>query len=119
MLIDDIINERYPHQIRITRNETFGETDDPFSDSDGYADVLYDGEGRSFTDTTTQGDNNVDTNKRKVSIPVRFDEWESCRIPSDGDAIDVWIGENRETGIVKDCEPDNNRTLVYWDYNRV
>lgn len=119
MLVDDIVNERYPHQIRITRNESFGEVDDPFAGSDGYADVLYDGMGRSFTDTTTQGDNNVDTNKRKTSIPVRFDEWEEHRVPLDGDTIEVWVGANKEIGIVKDCEPDNDRTLVYWDYNRV
>ena len=34
--------------------------------------ILYYGEGRSYTDTTTEGDKNVDQNKRKASIPVRY-----------------------------------------------
>lgn len=119
MLTDDIINKRYPHRVRITRNDICGEADDPFAANGVYEDILYDGEGRSFTDTTTQGDSNVDTNKRKSSIPVRFDEWDAGKVPADGDTIDVWVGKNKETGIVKDCEPDNNRTIVYWDYNRV
>lgn len=111
----EIINERYPHTVRIVR-VTGG--DDPFSDEAEEV-VLYEGKGRSFTDTTTEGDKKVDENKRKSSIPVRFDEWDEGQKPLDGDTIYSTVGKNTEVGIVKDCEPDNNRTLVYWDYRRV
>lgn len=81
--------------------------------------VLYDGRGRSFTDTTTNGNVEVDTNKRKASIPVRYDEWGAGEKPLDGDTIYVTVGRNTEIGRVRDCEPDNNRSLVYWDFVRV
>ena len=29
------------------------------------------------------------------------------------------VGNNTDVGIVKDCEPDNNRTVVYWNLRRV
>ena len=92
---DRIDNPRYPHHIRIVRvNPSAGEGDDP---NDPFADpvepgqetevVVYDGIGRSFTDTTTTGNDDVDTNKRKASIPVRFDKWEVGVRPLDGDTI--------------------------------
>lgn len=112
-----IDNPRYPHHIRITRH-TYD--DNPFAENTSAAvTVLYDGCGRSFTDTTTDGGSNVEENKRKASIPVRYDEWGEGLLPMTGDKIEVFIGKNRETGIVKDCEPDNGRTLVYWIYRRV
>lgn len=114
----NIINERYPHTIKIVRIVNENE-DDPFSDDNEKEIVLYEGKGRSFTDTTTEGDKNVDENKRKSSIPVRFDEWDAKRKPLDGDTIYSTVGKNIEIGIVKDCESDNNRTLVYWDFRRV
>ena len=97
---------------------------DPFADNDapvGHDEeiVIYEGEGRSYTDTTTEGDKYVDQNKRKASIPVRYDEWGAGKQPLDGDEIEVLIGNNREVGIIKDSEPDNNRTLVYWNFRRV
>lgn len=112
----NIINERYPHKIRIVRKV---EADDPFSEASDEEIVLYEGKGRSYTQTTTEGDKTVDENKRKASIPVRFDEWDEGRQPLDGDTIFATIGKNTEVGIVKDSEPDNNRTVVYWDYRRV
>ena len=39
--------------------------------------------------------------------------------PLDGDTIEVFIGNNKEVGMVKDSEPDNNRTIVYWNFRRV
>lgn len=111
-----IVNKRYPHTVRIVR---IMPEEDPFSDKEGAETVLYEGEGRSFTDTTTEGTKNVDENKRKSSIPVRYDEWDKDRRPLDGDTILSTVGENQETGIVKDCEPDNNRTLIYWEFRRV
>ena len=61
----------------------------------------------------------MDENKRKASIPVRFDEWDAGRKPLDGDTIYATVGNNTEVGMVKDCEPDNNRTVVYWNFRRV
>ncbi len=122
---ENIRNPRYPHLIKIVRKSVGkADPDDPFADD--YAPVgedmeviLYNGEGRSYTDTTTVGDKYVDQNKRKASIPVRYDEWGAGRCPLDGDTIYATIGNNTEVGIVKDCEPDNNRTVVYWEYIRV
>ena len=122
---ENIRNQRYPHLIKIVR-KVIGksDTDDPFADDDAPVGedeeiVLYYGEGRSYTDNTTVGDKYVDQNKRKASIPVRYDEWGAGRCPLDGDTIYATIGNNTEVGIVKDCEPDNNRTVVYWEYIRV
>lgn len=114
-----IDNPRYPHHVKITRESRNGDYS-PFSETpESVEDIIYDECGRSFTDTTTEGDNKVDENKRKASIPVRYDEWDVGKQPLDGDIIEVTIGNNTETGIVKDSEPDNNRTLVYWNFRRV
>ena len=117
----EIINKRYPHVVKITRKGVGeGIEDNPFAkDVEPETEVLYEGEGRSFTDTTTEGDKWVDENKRKASIPVRYDEWGAGKQPLDGDEIEVLIGNNREVGIIKDSEPDNNRTVVYWNFRRV
>lgn len=112
----NIINERYPHLVKIVRVIT---DDDPFNDNAEQEIVLYENKGRSYTQTTTEGDKIVDENKRKASIPVRYDEWDANKQPLDGDMIYVTIGNNTEVGIVKDCEPDNNRTVVYWNLRRV
>lgn len=115
----DIINERYPHTVKIVRIIKEYNEDDPFSEGVDKEETIYIGKGRSFTDTTTEGDKNVDENKRKSSIPVRYDEWDDGRKPLDGDTIISTVGNNTEVGIVKDCESDNNRTLVYWNFRRV
>lgn len=115
----EIDNPRYPHVVKITRQSAEGEYDPFKGEPERTEEILYEGEGRSFTDTTTEGDKNVDENKRKASIPVRFDQWEEGRQPLDGDMIEVLIGNNREVGMVKDSEPDNNRTIVYWNFRRV
>ena len=122
---ENIRNPRYPHIIKIVRKVVGkADPDDPFADDDAPVGedkeiILYNGEGRSYTDTTTVGDKYVDQNKRKASIPVRYDEWGAGRCPLDGDTIYATIGNKTEVGIVKDCEPDNNRTVVYWEYIRV
>lgn len=121
----NIRNPRYPHTIKIVR-VLVGKADenDPFADDDAKVGedteiVIYEGEGRSYTDTTTEGGKNVDENKRRASIPVRYDGWcEGC-FPLDGDMIEVRIGAHVETGIITDCEGDNNRTVVYWKLRRV
>lgn len=124
MIVEKIDNPRYPHTIKVVRvTPGKGDADNPFADDDAPVDdveeTLYEGRGRSYTDTTTEGDNNVDENKRKASIPVRFDEWDEGKIPLDGDTIYATVGNNVEKGVVKDCEPDNNRTVIYWDLRRV
>ena len=143
-----IVNKRYPHHIRIIRKvEAASTSNDPFVRASGETEdfVIYEGEGRSFTDTTTDGDGKVDTNKRKVSIPVKYDEWPTGvtevetpaegepsgepegtvttvtvekQWPLDGDEIEITMGNVTERGRVKDFEPDNNRSIVYWEYNR-
>lgn len=114
MLKRKVDNPRFPHQVIITRVET---SSNPF-DEDVNERELYNGVGRSFTDTTTTGGSEVDLNKRKSSIPVRFDEWEEQVL--DGDTIKtIKNGILVEIGRVRDFEPDNNRTLIYWDLVRV
>ena len=122
MLRERIDNPRWPHKVKVTR-VTPGE--DPFKPPTGSPsgernEVLYEGCGRSYTDTTTTGggteESRVDVNKRKASIPVRYDEWKEPLL--DGDMIEVTMGNVVERGIVKDFEPDNNRTVVYWEIVR-
>lgn len=109
-----IQNPRYPHYIRIIRREV-GEW---LSDEESTQDfVIYAGPGRSYTDTTTTGDKKVDTNKRKCSIPIRFDHWNNL-IPMSGDIVHVTKGSISEEWEVKDFEPDNDRSVVYGQHNR-
>ena len=134
-------NPRYPHHIVITRLEV---KDSPFDyddadeteesdeesseeeEQDEYTTinddgdkviVLYDGVGRAFTDTTTTGGTDIETNRRKCSIPVRYDRW--LMEVLDGDRITVTVGNIEYSGEIKDVEPDNERTLVYWERPRV
>ena len=118
---NEIQNPRYPHHIRIIRTVT----GDWLSDEDSEQQlVVYEGAGRSYTDTTTTGDAKVDSNKRKCSIPVRFDKWQTedeqghILIPMSGDIVYVTKGSITEEWEVKDFEPDNNRTIVYGEHNR-
>lgn len=99
-------------------------TDDPLEEGSSETEILYEGEGRCFTDTTTDGDGKVITNMRKASIPVNVNGWGQAVLS--GDTIEVWKGKAKEDGsyllyergMVKDFEPDNDRTLVYWDMVR-
>lgn len=121
-----IINPRYPHYITIVRRVL---PTDEFSDEELEDLVIYRGVGRGFTDTTTNGVD-VSTNKRKASIPVRFDEWgnKACAhrdeseiekpYPMDGDILTVRMGNVTEEWKVRDFEPDNDRSIVYAELNR-
>ena len=114
MLKKEVNNPRYPHCIRIVRKNI----DDWLSDSSGVRElVVYEGCGRSYTDTTTTGDARVDTNKRKASIPVRFDDWGDL-IPLSGDILHVRKGSISEEWEVRDFEPDNDRSVIYGEMNR-
>ncbi|MBO4786950.1 MAG: hypothetical protein J5510_07775 [Prevotella sp.] len=163
-----IDNPRYPHMIRIIRRKDASNSINPFERIEAGEEeiVIYCGPGRAYTDTTTDGDMNVDSNKRKCSIPVRFDKWpgyledetsdesvpdevteeeteeetqqenenqEESSVtpqptptievktplwPMDGDTIETVKGNVVEFGRVKDFEPDNNRSIVYWEFVR-
>jgi len=106
-------NPRYPHTILIVRREL----PDRYSEEEPTEQIVYEGPGRSYTDTTTTGNAKVDSNKRKASIPVRFDQWKDL-IPLSGDIVIAKKGNITEEWEVKDFEPDNNRTVVYGELNR-
>lgn len=115
-----IDNPRYPHHVKIIRKHSISiDEEDPLSESTADDEILYEGEARSYTDTTTNGNNDVDINRRKSSVPVRFDEWSKDKLPLNGDTIISTVGENTETGMIRDCEGDNNRSVIYWDFVRV
>lgn len=144
-------NPRYQHHIRIIRkvmkdwlDDASSSSSSSSSDEDERELVVYDGPGRSYTDTTTTGDAKVDSNKRKASIPVRFDKWVSADaanapcccaetsssddaepiepskplIPMSGDILYVTKAHITEEWEVKDFEPDNDRSVVYGELNR-
>ncbi len=109
---DRIINQRYPHHVkvvRVTYPGRWGEETEPTET------ILYEGEGRCYTNGGVEG-KQVDITHRYISIPVRFDEWEGEK-PSSGDTVEVRIGAITETMEVKDFEPDNNRTVLYCKRN--
>lgn len=106
-------NPRYPHVIKIVRREL----PDRYSEGELSEQIVYEGKGRSYTETTTTGNAKVDKNKRKASIPVRFDEWKGL-IPMSGDILIATKGEIIEEWEVKDFEPDNNRSVIYGELNR-
>ena len=117
-------NPRYPHTIKIVRRVLT----DRYSDEELAEHIIYEGVGRSYTDTTTTGDAKVDSNKRKCSIPVRFDEWpvvdsletadSGSMIPMSGDILIATKGNIIEEWEVKDFEPDNDRSVIYGELNR-
>ena len=101
MYEEEIINPRYPHDILIYRvgkkSEDTSDDDDPFAEDEptekNESDeriILYEGKGRSYTDTTTTGDGKVENNKRKISIPKRFDTWDDDMWPLDGDTVEIY-----------------------------
>lgn len=111
-------NPRYPHCIEIMRRAL---PTDEFAEEELVETVIYSGPGRGYTDTTTNG-NEVDVNKRKASIPMRFDRWGSTDsgrpYPMDGDILTITKGSVVEEWKVRDFEPDNDRTIVYAELNR-
>lgn len=115
-----IDNPRYSHDIKIVRRKV----PDRYSEKESYEVIIYDGKGRSYTDTTTTGDAKVDSNKRKASIPMRYTDWPAAQedgtllIPMSGDILYVTKGGITEQWEVKDFEPDNNRSVVYGEMNR-
>ena len=111
----NVVNPRYPHHIRIVRKVAQDWLSNNASENDEL--TVYEGVGRSYTDTTTTGDAKVDSNKRKASIPVRYDKWQGL-VPMSGDILYVTKGAISEEWEVKDFEPDNDRSVVYGELNR-
>lgn len=105
-------NPRFPHRVRIWREERGS---DAFEDTVDER-VLYDGVGRSFTNTTTTGDDHVVMNTRKCALPVLYDQWVEPVLA--GDRIMVETGGGREWGEVTDFEPSNFGSEVYWHFVR-
>lgn len=114
MIKKKIVNNRYPHYVEISR---YLANDNPFDEEEEDIVVLYKGIGRVFSDTTTTGSETMSKNRRKCSIPVCFDEWSEEIL--DGDTISVKVGVIEYKGVVRDIEPDNLRTLIYWERPRV
>lgn len=123
-------NPRYPHHVRIIRKveEDWLPDEGSTGSSSGVGGdlIIYEGPGRSYTETTTTGDAKVDTNKRKASIPMRYDDWvqqnrlsdEGPMVPMSGDILYVTKGCITEEWEVKDFEPDNDRSVVYGELSR-
>ena len=109
-----VINKRFPHTIKVVR-KVF--SDNPFDDTEQEI-TIYEGEGRSYTNTTTDGDGKVVTNMRKASIPPIYNDWRAGLEILNGDLIEVTIGNITERGVVRDFEPCNFGTEIYWDYIR-
>ena len=120
MYRERVDNPRFPHTVTIKRLDV---SDNPFQEEEDEdyvpeeTKILYTGPGRVFTDTTTTGNDDMSLNRRKCSIPVRFDKWKYEVL--DGDTIEVKVGNIEYSGVIRDVEPDNDRTLVYWERPRV
>ncbi len=108
----EVNNLRYPHMIYIVRRKDTHRYSEEYTEQ-----TVYRGCGRSYTETTTTGDEKVDVNKRKASIPVRFDKWTEP-VPMSGDILYVTKGCITEEWEVKDFEPDNDRSVIYGELNR-
>ncbi len=108
-----IDNPRYPHTIKIVRRTLPGR----YSKEPLIEETVYEGKGRSYTDTTTIGNAKVEDNKRKASIPMRYSDWGELT-PKSGDILIATKGDITEEWEVKDWEPDNNRTVIYGELNR-
>lgn len=113
--MEHLNNPRFPHSCVISRRV---DDDDPMTD-DGAVETIYSGICRSFDFHTTTDAGDVLTSTRKLSLPVRQDEWdEEHPIPQEGDSIVVDKGSYLEYGIVVDRMPGNLGTHILWRYGR-
>ena len=113
-MVEYIDNPRFPHWCRITRPV---ENTNPMVDEQTEQ-VIYEGECRSFDNHTTSQRGDVITTARKLSLPVRQQEWDCRMIPLEGDSIEVCKLSHKEYGIVKDKMPGNLGTHIIWEYVR-
>ena len=122
-------NPRFPHTCVITRPAV---NSNPLEDEQESV-VIYEGQCRSFDFHTTDSRGEVITSTRKLSLPVRQNEWVSIDdnsssstvdlsdkwlIPLEGDSIIVDKGSHREYGIVVDKMPSNLGTHLIWRFVR-
>lgn len=106
-----IINQRFPHHVKVVRITN----SDRWSDEEPTETVIYSGEGRCYSNGSVDG-RQVDISHRLISIPVNVNGWGELH-PLSGDAVTVTMGKITETMEVKDFEPDNNRTVLYCERN--
>ena len=108
-------NPRFPHTCVISRKAV---PDDPMED-EGEALVIYEGVCRSYDFHTTSTAGDVMTSTRKLSLPVRQQEWNKDHpIPLEGDIVVVNKGSHSEYGVVLDKMPGNLGTHILWKYIR-
>lgn len=114
-MVEYIDNPRFPHYCKITRPQ---HSDDPMVDTESEC-VIYEGKCRSFDNHTTNQKGEVIYSVRKLSLPVRQQDWGEGRpIPLEGDTIKVCKSSHCEYGIVKDKMPGNLGTHLLWEYVR-
>lgn len=114
-MVEYIDNPRFPHKCRITRPV---KNDNPMVDTPDER-VIYEGACRSYDDHTTNHRGEVITSARKLSLPVRQQQWGGdLPIPVEGDSVCVCKGSHCEYGIVKDKMPGNLGTHILWEYVR-
>lgn len=107
-------NPRFPHHCVIKRRTDDG---DPMTDEDNDV-VIYNGVCRSFSFHTTSETGEVITSTRKLSLPVKQNEWNSTNIPQEGDLVVVSKNGYEESGTVIDKMPGNLGTHVLWKFVR-
>ncbi len=125
-------NPRFPHTCVITRRI---DDDDPMKDDDTFV-TIYSGACRSFDFHTTSETGDVLTSTRKLSLPVKQNEWHEYDasndesdessddsdvrlfIPQEGDSVVVNKGSYTEYGTVIDRMPGNLGTHILWKYGR-
>jgi len=109
-------NPRFPHTCVIKRPVL---SDDPMIDDGGEDVVIYEGECRSYDFHTTSSAGDVLTSNRKLSLPVRQQEWDDDHpIPLEGDIVEVDKGSHKEYGVVLDKMPGNLGTHILWRFVR-
>jgi len=108
-------NPRFPHTCVIRRTAV---PSSPMED-EGESVVVYEGECRSFDFHTTSDSGEVLTSTRRLSLPVRQQEWNEDRpIPLEGDTVEVDKGSHKEYGVVTDKMPSNLGTHILWKFIR-
>lgn len=101
-------NPRFPHWIVVKRESA---PENPFGTAPTPT-VIYNGEGRRYSQSSTDGDTKVITSNRMISIPGFYD---SIRT---GDQVEVNIGTIYERGVILDVLPGNLGTTLIYDYVR-
>lgn len=108
-------NPRFPHTCTISRMTA---TNDPMTDESAST-VIYSGECRSYDFHTTTTDGNVIVSNRKLSIPLRQQDYSGSQLlPLEGDLVEVQKCGITEYGYVTDKLPGNLGTHILWRYGR-